>query len=142
MGGLWTAARHSTKQNQSQSALQNGRIGLICLLTADAAMEEDWFVFSFLAFGGLWPLPAAGAPPKGRKQKKRQIKLTRPLSFLHFIHFIFDELMKLREKKSCAIHEWSLFFSFSLWGGYGLVGQPRAPPRERKQREKTNGLNE
>ena len=38
--------------------------------------------------------------------------------------------MKLREKKSCAIHEWSLFFSFSLWGGYGLVGQPRAPPKE------------
>ena len=39
-----------------------------------------------------------------------------------------------------AIDEWSLFFSFSLWGGYGLVGQPRAPPRERKQREKTNGM--
>ena len=41
---------------------------------------NEWndFALVVLAFGGLWPLPAAGAPPKGRRQKKRQIKLTRP----------------------------------------------------------------
>ena len=48
-----------------------------------AAEKEDWFVFSFLSFGGLWPLPAAGAPPKGRRQKKRQIKLTQPTIQFH-----------------------------------------------------------
>ena len=33
----------------------------------------EWNWFCFLFFGGLWPLPAAGAPPKEREQSKNQL---------------------------------------------------------------------
>ena len=101
-----------------------------------AAWKEDWFVFSFLAFGWLWPLPAAGAPPKGRKQKKRQIKLTRPFSFLHFIQWNWWNW----EKRRNQWNSWSLFFSSFSFVGYGRAAR-QCSAKEKRTKRKNKQMN-
>ena len=57
------------------------------------------------------------APPKESKHKEQINSRTALFSFLHLIHFIFDELIKLREKKKVELDEMDGLFG-SL-GGYG-----------------------
>ena len=93
--------------------------------------EEDWFVFSFLEFGGLWPLPAAGAPPKEREQKKRQIKLTRPSIQSHQINFQFIWLV--------IELEWLIGLFFFFCGLRAAAGRT-APQKRREQQHQSPPL--
>ena len=145
------AAGH--QQNQTFLSFQlflmswKRKVGLLRPLRPRSEME---FVFSF--FDERWVMGRhSGHTLREEKKTKEKTNGMEPgacglLSFLHFIHFIFDELMKLREKKrrlSCWMALSPLLDSLV---GYGLAGQPRAPPKEanakREREDKQKEWNE
>ena len=66
------AAQQTTNQPFLLFENEKKRVDLIdCSWLPKRMNEWNDFALVVLAFGGLWPLPAAGAPPKEREQQHK-----------------------------------------------------------------------
>ena len=112
------------REEQANQLIERSEIGWFVWL-AGAQLHAEWnlFAFVFCFVGGLWPLPAAGAPPKeANKDKKQMNEWSATAGGNHISSLFHSNRQRQANELSSGSNEWKELLKWSNeWAGLACL---------------------